>query len=155
MMNNGFKMMNVLKDIVCKIRNHHYRDIYKKEGDNNVLEDDIDNEDIKTSISKLIKKHEKYFLYEIEHTTIDHIISGYPANTTGYTFKISQEIFEKYGIFMYVNDLASCAYAPRGVESKLKRLIKIYGIEKITEEIAIYLNDKYPNLFCIRIVCDQ
>ena len=70
----------------------------------------------------------------------------------GYCHKIAYEVFEKYGIFMYVNDLVTYINSPRQVRYELQRLINRFGIEKVTEEIAIYLKNNYPQRFGISIV---
>lgn len=71
----------------------------------------------------------------------------------GYSHRIAVDIFEKYGIFLYVTDLSIYTYAPRTVKYELQRLIEEYGLEKVAEEVAIYLKENYPNQFGISIIC--
>lgn len=111
--------------------------------------------DIKESIAKLIKENEKYFINEIERTTFDCICDSSNLKTIGYSHKIAYEVFKKYGIYMYVNDLTTYINSPRSVKYELQRLIDRYGIERVTEEIAAYLKDNYPQRFGINIVCKQ
>ncbi len=73
----------------------------------------------------------------------------------GYSHGIAVDIFEKYGIFLYVADLSAYIYAPRTVKYELRLLINEYGLEKVSEEIAIYLKKNYPNQFGIDIVVTQ
>jgi hypothetical protein len=115
-----------------------------------------DYQDIKASITKLIKENEKYFLSEIERTTIDHKIhyNGH-IKTLGYIHKVAYDIFEKYGIFIYVSDLGNYIHSPIYVKQELPKLIHTYGIENVTEEIAIYLKNNHPKRFGIWLVCEQ
>jgi hypothetical protein len=125
---------------------------------NNEKYNDGDNrqEDIKTSIEKLIKENEKYFTYEIERTTFDCITNDNSRiKTLGYSNRVAYEIFEKHGIFMYVSDLGTYINSPKHVSHELQRLICIYGIEKVTEEIATYLKEKYPQRFGVSLTCKQ
>lgn len=121
-----------------------YREDYQKQ------------EDIKISIAKLIKENDKYFLYEIERATLDCIIyDSSHVKTLGYSHRVAYEVFEKYGIFMYTSDLITYINSPRNVKYGLQILVNRYGIEKVTEEIAIYLKDNYPQRFGIGMVCKQ
>ena len=112
---------------------------------------------IKERIAKLIKENEKYFIYEITRTTAEAILydnHDYMERLKmfGYSHGIAVDIFEKYGIFLYVTDLSRCTNAPFAVKCELQILINKYGIEKVAEEIAIYLKENYPNQFGINII---
>ena len=167
-------MPSILNDIVKKIKmltdmknsfgcnnSCPYYDIYREDyhpykKDNIYSNRDDRREDIKISIAKLIKDNEKYFTYEIERTTLDCLVRDTShLGTMGYSHKVAYEIFKKYGIFMYIRDLITYVDSPRDVKYKLQTLVNIYGIEKVTEEIAIYLRDNYPKRFGIRMVCKQ
>jgi ribosomal protein L39E len=135
--------------IVC-ITNHD-------EDNNKVIHDKMN---IKERIAKLIKENEKYFIYEIMRTTTDAILHNdyldmQRLKTLGYSHGIATEIFEKYGVFLYATDLSGYIYAPRAVKYELRVLIEEYGLDKVTEEIAIYLKDNYHNQFGINIVCTR
>lgn len=115
---------------------------------------------IKERITKLIKENEKYFIYEVVRTTYDIILYDNLRDMEilkrfGYSHRIAADIFEKYGIFLYVTDLSTYTYAPRTVKYELQRLIEEYGLEKVTEEIAIYLKENYSNEFGIHIIATQ
>lgn len=110
---------------------------------------------IKERIAKLIKENEKYFIYEVLRTTSDTILHPERLKTLGYSYRIAVEIFEKYGIFLYVSDLSCYIYAPRAVRYELYKLTEEYGLEKVAEEIAIYLKDKHSDKFGISIVSTQ
>lgn len=114
-------------------------------------------EDIKSAIARIVKENEKYFIYEIRRTTIDHILYGdnEQLKNLGYSHAISLEIFEKYGSFIYVGDLCSYVHSPRNVKYELERLIHIYGLERVTEEIARYLKSDYSERFEIKTVYTQ
>jgi hypothetical protein len=113
-------------------------------------------EDIKISIERLIKENEKYFTYEIERSTFNCITQDTShIKTLGYSHRVAYEIFEKYGIFMYTSDLSTYINSPTRVKHELQRLIYTYGIEKVTEEISVYLKDKYPQRFGISISCKR
>jgi len=114
-------------------------------------------EDIKNAIARIIKENEKYFIYEIRRTTVDHIIHGDSEilKNLGYSHAIALEIFEKYGSFIYVGDLCSYVHSPRNVKYELEKLIHIYGLERVTEEIAIYLKNNYSERFDIKMICSQ
>ncbi len=165
------QIIDICKEIINKINgliknfsgsNNHfsscdnrclYYEMYRK--DNQHFQEG-NKDDVRISISKLIKENEKYFLYEIEYTTFDCIVHHNSSiKTLSYSHKISYEIFEKYGIFMHTNDLGEYVDAPRHVKNELRKLIYIHGIEKVTEEIAVCLKNNYPNRFGISIVCDQ
>lgn len=132
---------------------------------NNNIEHTIDNNkteynqmSIKERIAKLIKENEKYFIYEVMRTTTDAILYDSHLDMErlkrlSYSHRIAVDIFEKYGIFIYVTDLSEYTYAPRVVKSELQILINGYGLDKVTEEIAIYLKENYPNQFGICIMC--
>jgi predicted DNA-binding protein (UPF0278 family) len=75
--------------------------------------------------------------------------------TLGYSHRVAYEIFEKYGVFMYVSDLRTYINSPGRVKYELQRLICTYGIEKVTEEIAMYMKNNYPRKFGINVVCEQ
>jgi hypothetical protein len=127
-----------------------YYELYKE----NYQKDDQYNEDIKVSVAKLVKENEKYFIYEIERTTFDCVTheNGY-MKTSGYSSKVYYEVFEKHGIFMYTSDLMTYTNAPNNVKHRMRILVDKYGIEKVTEEIAIYLRTNYPSRFGINIIC--
>lgn len=113
---------------------------------------------IKERIAKLIKENEKYFIYEITGTTADAILHDSHSDMErlkmlGYSHGIAVDVFEKYGIFLYVTDLSRSTNAPNAVKHELQLLINKYGIEKVAEEIAIYLKENYPGQFGINIVC--
>ena len=113
--------------------------------------------DIREEIRSLIKENEKYFVSEIVSRTKEVMLNrgkGYieDLKMSGYTFRVSAENFEKYGVFMYINDLCRSVYAPERVKSELGRLIYEYGIEKVTEEIEIYMKEYHSEKFGIRIV---
>lgn len=116
-----------------------------------------DQNSIKERIAKLIKENEKYFIYEIMNTTAETILHSTRdmerLKTFGYSHGVAVDIFEKYGIFLYVTDLSTSTVAPNAVKHELQMLINKYGIEKVAEEIAIYLKGNYPNQFGINIVC--
>lgn len=153
-------MSNIFASIIKKIgglvntkicdKNCLYYELYKE----NCQKVDEYKGDIKVSISNLIKENEKYFIYEIERTTFDCIThkSDY-MNTSGYPSKVYYEVFEKHGIFMYTSDLMTYTNAPTSVKNELRSLIYHYGIERVTEEIAIYLKINYPSKFGINIIC--
>ena len=93
---------------------------------------------IKERIAKLIKENEKYFVYEAMRTAADTILYDSHRDTEilkklGYSHRIAVDIFEKYGIFIYVTDLSTYTYAPRAVRYGLQRLIEEYGLEKVAE----------------------
>lgn len=118
------------------------------------------NANIKERTAKLIKENEKYFIYEITRTTTDAILHNdylgiQRLKTFGYSHGIAAEIFEKYGIFIYTTGLSGYIYAPTAVKYELRELIEEYGLEKVTEEIAIYLKGNCQNQFGINIVCTQ
>ena len=115
---------------------------------------------LKERITTLIKENEKYFVYEIMRTTVDTILyNGYSdmerLKTKGYSQTIAVEIFEKYGVFLYVTDLCRYIYAPRSVRNELYKLIECYGLDKVSEEIAIYLKEHHPDKFGIDIISTQ
>lgn len=56
---------------------------------------------------------------------------------------------------MYTSDLMTYINAPKNVKYGMRILVDKYGIEKVTEEIAIYLKTNYPQRFGINIVCKQ
>jgi len=153
-------MKNIFTYIIKKIgglvntkkcnKNCPYYGLYKE----NYQKDDQYKEDIKVSIAKLVKENEKYFIYEIERTTFDCVTheKSY-MNTSGYSSKVYYEIFERYGIFMYTSDLMTYINAPKNVKYGMRTLVDKYGIEKVTEEIASYLKNNYPQRFGINIVC--
>ena len=129
-----------------------------KNNDIENTEKNMAEKDIKEEIGKLIKNNEKYFLSEIIASTRDVIIHGgldyiEYLKMSGYRLMTSAEAFEKYGVFMYINDLYNCVYAPEQVKRELGRLVHEYGIEKITEEVALYMKENYPEKFGISIVC--
>lgn len=133
-----------------------YYKLYRDDYQNYQINRDDCHKDIKVSIEKLIKENEKYFTYEIERTTFDHITcDSKRLKTMGYSHRVAYEIFERYGIFIYVSDLGMYINSPTYVKYELRKLIYIYGIEKVTEEIAIYLKNNYPQRFGISIVCKQ
>lgn len=112
---------------------------------------------IKKRIAKLIKENEKYFIYEIMNTTADAILHSTHdmerLKMLGYSHGVAVDIFEKYGIFLYVTDLSTSTNAPNVVKQQLQMLINIYGLEKVAEEIVLCLKENYPNQFGINIVC--
>lgn len=113
---------------------------------------------IKERIAELIKENEKYFICEVVRTTSDTILYDNLRDIErlkrlGYSHRIAAEIFEKHGIFLYTTDLSDYVYAPRIVKYELQVLINEYGLEKVAEEIAIYLKDNYSNQFGINIIC--
>ena len=116
-----------------------------------------DQEDIKDVIARIIKDNEKYFIYEIRRTTIDHILhdDDEQLRNLGYSHAIALEMFEKYGFFMYVSDLCSYIHSPRNVKYELEKLMHIYGLERVTEEIARYLKNYYSERFEIKMICAQ
>jgi hypothetical protein len=133
-----------------------YYKLYRNDYQNYQINRNNCHEDIKISIERLIKENEKYFTYEIERTTFDCITCGSRrTKTMGYSHRVAYEIFERYGIFIYVSDLGAYINSPAYVKYELRKLICIYGIEKVTEEIAIYLKNNYPQRFGISIVCKQ
>lgn len=149
-------LMNMKNFSDCNSCPYNYIENKNYQKDNQYIHQNDYHENIQTSIDKLIKENEKYFIYEIERTTFDCIIYGTNhLKTMGYAHRIPYEIFEKYGIFMYVSDLVTYINSPRSVKYELQRLINIYGIEKVTEEIAIYLKNNYPQKFGISIMCEQ
>lgn len=132
------------------------------EDDNKVVHNkiNINKINIKERVAKLIKENEKYFIYEIMRTTTDAILHNeymdiQRLKTLGYSHGIAADIFEKYGIFIYTTDLSGYIYAPTTVKYELRALIEEYGLEKVTEEIAIYLKNNCQNKFGINIVCTQ
>lgn len=113
---------------------------------------------IKERVADLIIENEKYFIAEITRTTIDTILyEGHydiqRLKMLGYSHRIAIEIFEKLGIFLYATDLSSYIYAPKGVRCELYKLIEEYGLEKVTEEIALYLKENHSDKFGINIIC--
>ena len=115
---------------------------------------------IKERIAKLINENEKYFIYEILGTTSDTILyDDYRdmerLKNLGYSHRVAVEIFEKYGILLYVTDLSCYVYVPRTVRYELDKLIEEYGLEQVTEEIAIYLKKNYSDKFGISIISTQ
>jgi len=131
-------------------KNCPYYELYKE----NYQRNNQYKEDIKVSISKLIKENEKYFIYEIERTTFDCVTHGSSyMKTSGYSSKVYYEVFERHGIFMYTSDLMTYINAPKNVKYGMRILVDNYGIEKVTEEIALYLKANYPSRFGIKIVC--
>ena len=115
---------------------------------------------MKERVHKLIKENEKYFVYEIMRTTLDTIIHNdfrdiERLKTLGYSHRIAAETFEKYGIFLYTTDLSGYIYAPRSVRYELYKLIEEYGLDNVTEEIAIYLKENHSDKFGISIVSNQ
>ena len=114
-------------------------------------------EDIKNVVARIVKENEKYFIYEIRRTTVDHILHGDNEilKNLGYSHAVALEIFEKYGFFMYTGDLCSYIHSPRNVKYELGRLVGIYGLERVTEEIAIYLKNNCSVRFGINVICSQ
>ena len=147
--------------IIKRDKAPNYDNKIEQEHNNNYMDHnaDINNQNsIKERIAKLIKENEKYFIYEAMRTTADTILyDSYRdlqrLKTLGYSQRISVEIFQKYGIFLYATDLSTYTYAPRAVKYELQILINEYGLEKVAEEIAIYLKDNYSNQFGINIIC--
>ncbi len=111
--------------------------------------------DIKKRIANLIKDNEKYFIAEITRTTIDTMLHDdlQHLKMLGYSHYIATEIFEKYSVFLYAIDLYSYIYAPKIVRYELFKLIEEYGLEKVTEEIAIYLTENHSDKFGISLIC--
>jgi len=149
------RMLNIIK--INKVPGYDNKVEHIANGDtcDNMKCDQVS---IKEKIAKLIKENEKYFICEAMRTTADTIFHYGHCNTErlksfGYLHGIAADIFEKYGIFIYVTDLSTYTYAPRVVKCELQILINEYGLEKVTEEIAIYLKDNYSNQFGINIVC--
>ena len=133
-----------------------YYKLCREDYQDHQINSDNCHEDIKVSIERLIKENEKYFTYEIERTTLDCITFGNKrVNTIGYSYRVAYEIFERYGIFIYVSDLGTYINSPAYVKYELRKLICTYGIEKVTEEIAKCLKNNYPQRFGISIVCKQ
>ena len=114
--------------------------------------------DIKERIGKLIKENENYFIDQIIRTTVDTILYDNirdveKLKTFGYSHRIAAEIFEKHRIFIYACDLYTYIYAPKNVRYQLEKLIEEYGLERVTEEIALYLKENYSERFEIKIIC--
>jgi predicted ATPase len=140
----------------CKYYKMHGENRSNYQNDNKYDNQNYYQEDIKISIEKLIKENEKYFIYEIERSTFNCITQdNCHIKILGYSHRVAYEIFEKYGIFMYVSDLSTYTNSPTCVKHELQILIGTYGDEKVTEEIAIYLKDKYPQRFGISVFCKQ
>jgi len=140
----------------CPYYELHRNDYQNYQEDNKYNNRNDYQEDIKTSVAKLIKENEKYFTYEIERSTFDCITNNNGRmKTLGYSHRVAYEIFEKYGVFMYVSDLRTYINSPGRVKYELQRLICTYGIEKVTEEIAMYMKNNYPRKFGINVVCEQ
>lgn len=156
-----FFVPNVLNTIakriggLIKIKNCDHC-LYVTMNSRKIAKDDYQ-EDIKKAIARIIKENEKYFIYEIRRTTVDHVLHGDNEilKNLGYSHAIALEIFEKYGSFMYVSDLCNYVHSPRNVKYELEKLIHMYGLEMVTEEIAIYLKDNYSERFEIKILCSQ
>ncbi len=113
---------------------------------------------IKERVADLIIENEKYFIAEITRTTIDTILYDryydmQRLKMLGYSHRIAIEVFEKLGIFLYATDLSSYIYAPVDVRCELYKLIEEYGLEKVTEEIALYLKENHSDKFGINIIC--
>lgn len=112
---------------------------------------------LKEKIARLIRENEKYFIYNTTRTTVDTIINYNFSDierlkSLSYSHRISAEIFEKHGIFLYTSDLAESIDAPNIVKCELRTLIGEYGLDIVTEEIAIYIKENYPDKFEISIV---
>lgn len=123
-----------------------------------IIDNQINQIDIKNCIFNLVKENEKYFIAEITRTTLDVIFhDGYEdlqrLKLLGYNHTIAVEVFEKYGIFLYATDLYEYIHAPIMASRELEILINEFGLEKITEEIALYLRENYPEKFGIYVVC--
>lgn len=146
--------------IIKKNNVHDYNNKTKHTKNNDIYDDNAEcnQMSIKERMAKLIKENEKYFVYEVMRTTYDTILYDNLRDIErlkilGYSHRIAADIFEKYGIFLYVTDLSDYVYAPRAVKYELQLLIDRYGLEMVTEEIAIYLKENYSNQFGIDMVC--
>lgn len=149
------RILNIIKR--NKVPNYNNKIEYITNNDIDYSKDINNQMSIKERIAKLIKENEKYFIYEVMRTTADTILYGSNRDMErlkrlGYSHGIAVEIFEKYGIFLYVTDLSAYTYAPMAVKYELQILINKYGLENVAEGIAIYLKENYPNQFGMNIV---
>jgi len=151
-------ILNIIIERISRLVKVQNRDrcIYVMTNTRKIAREDC-MEDIKSVIARIIKENEKYFIYEIRRTTINHILNGEDRQlrNSGYVYAIALEMFEKYGSFMYANDLCSYTHSPRNVKYELRRLIDTYGLERVTEEIAIYLKNNYSERLETKMICSQ
>ena len=153
------KMPNILSTItrkigrLIKIRNCYNCSMYNN-NDQFKKNCQSDNEGIKNAIARIIKENEKYFLYEIRRTTMEHIFHGDNEllMRLGYSHVIALEVFKKYGSFIYACDLHTYINCPKNVRYELERLLHVYGLEMVTKEIAIHLKNNYAEKFEIKMM---
>lgn len=146
--------------IINRYRPSNYNNNIERIANNDIYDRNMEcnRMNIKERIAKLVKENEKYFICEVVRTTSDTILYDNLRDMErlkrlGYSHRIAAEIFEKHGIFLYATDLSDYVYAPRIVKYELQVLINEYGLERVAEEIAIYLKNNYSNQFGINIVC--